>query len=156
MERFDFGWRRESGLNVYQGLKGTDHEARAHEQNESQTYLDDYQRVTRPMPLPAGADRAARFAQPSPHANTSIPKSRHRAEQETCHNRNAQGEEQDQPIDADVIKPGQIARRQSDQDPQATISKQQAERAANHRQQRGFQATDCPRYVRGCRPKPLE
>ena len=53
MERFDFSWRRESGLNVYQGLKGTDHEARAHEQNKSQTYLDDHKRVTRPMPLPA-------------------------------------------------------------------------------------------------------
>ena len=69
MERFDFGWRRESGLNVYQGLEGTDHEARAHEQNKSQTYLDDHQRVTSPMPLPAGADRAARFAQSSPRAN---------------------------------------------------------------------------------------
>jgi hypothetical protein len=78
------------------------------------------------MPLPAGADGAARFAQPGPRANTDIPKSRHRAEQETCHNRNAQGEEQDGPIDADVIQPGQIARRQSDQDPQSAISKQQA------------------------------
>ena len=48
MERLDFGWRRESGLNVYQGLEGTDHEARAHEQNKSQTYLDDDQRVTQP------------------------------------------------------------------------------------------------------------
>src|SRR5580658_10907431 len=97
MECFDFGGRCESGLNVYHGLESTDHEARAHEQNKSQTYLDDYKRATSPMPLPAGADRAARFAQPSPRANTSISKSRHRAEQETCQNRNAQGEEQDEP-----------------------------------------------------------
>ena len=72
MERFDFGWRRESGLNVCQGLEGADHEARAHEQNKSQTYLDNDQRVTSPMPLPAGADRATCFAQPSPHAATGI------------------------------------------------------------------------------------
>ena len=89
MERFDFSWRRESGLNVYQGLKGTDHEARAHEQNKSQTDLDDHQRVTRPMTLPAGADRAARLAQSSPLANTSISERQHRAEQETCHHRDA-------------------------------------------------------------------
>jgi hypothetical protein len=83
MERFDFGWRRESGLNVRQGLKGTDHEARAHEQNKSQTYLDDDKNVTRSMPLPAGADRAACFAQPCPRAATGVPESRHCAEQET-------------------------------------------------------------------------
>src|ERR1700743_3858061 len=120
MECLDFGWRRESGLNVCQGLKGTDHEARAHEQNKSQTYLDDDKRVTRPMPLAAGADRAACIAQSSGHANTGIPKRRHRAEQETCHHRDAYGEEQDEPIDADVIEPGQIAWRQSDQNPQDT------------------------------------
>src|ERR1700728_3089401 len=138
MERLDFGWHRESGLNVCQGLEGTDHEARAHEQYKSQTDLDDDKRVTRPMPLAAGADRAGRIAKSSGNANTGIPKRRHRAEQETCHNRDAYGEEQDEPIDADVIEPGQIARRQSDHDPQGTISKEQAERAADHRQNEAF------------------
>src|SRR5581483_1149006 len=84
VERFDFGWRRESWLNVYQGLEGTDHEARAHEQNKSQTYLDDYKRATRPKSLPAGADRTTRFAQSSATPGGRCAERQHRAEQKTC------------------------------------------------------------------------
>src|SRR5580698_9103287 len=147
MEGFDFGWSRESGLNLDQGVERADHESRAHEQNKSQTYLDDYKRAARPMALPAGADKAARLAPSRPHANTSISERQHQAEQETCHDRDAQGKEQDEPVDADVRKPGQIARCQCDQDPQATIGKQQAERTANHRQYEAFKqqtASDTP------------
>ena len=103
MECLDLGWRRESGLNVCQRLEGADHEARAHEQNKSQTYLDNDQRVASTMPLPAGADRPPCFAQPGPCTATGVPESRHCAEQEARYNRDAQGEEQDEPIDADVI-----------------------------------------------------
>ena len=129
----------ESRVDLSQRCEGANHQAGTHQEHQRHRHLPDHQKIPRPMPLPAYADRSSRALQSGTAAAwPGIFQSRNQSEQQAGQHRKNKGESQSSRIDRDFVQARQIRWPDRDQEAHPRIRQGNAHESAHDAEHHAF------------------
>ncbi len=139
MEGLDLIGLAEAGIDVGDGLEGTDHQAGADEEHESERDLHDDENAASAMLLAALAIGAAALADAGAETHARVFKNGNGAEKDAGENGDGESEEEDSAVDADFVDARDAGGGDGDEGAQTGESKPEANGAAEQTENETFE-----------------